>query len=103
MMWHQKTAQSWVFGVLAVATLGYLMCSSAPASAYPVGSIAVAGEPDRDGDAGEPSGPESPGAAQRRHDQEEPSEDGTEDGASPSAPEGPPGCTFQGGPLELFV
>jgi hypothetical protein len=102
-MWHQKTAQTWVFGVLAAAVLSSYVYVSSPASAYPVGSIAVAGEPDRDDDSGDPSGSAPPGAAQRRHDQEEPSEDGTEDGASPSTPEGPPGCTFQGGPLELFV
>ncbi len=103
MMWHRNTAQIWVFSAVVAFSVAARIDISTPAAAEARITLAAADEPESDNDASDGSRAESPGAAQRYRDLDEPSEDGTEDAPQPALPEAPPGCTYHGGSLELFV
>ena len=101
-----KFSQFWASVALAVAVLATVSMPWAAASSDQYFVVTD----QQSGDGAETDGPggDEPGTAQRPPGADEPSEDGTEDHsgtASPdsASPESPPGCTFQGGPLELFV
>lgn len=103
MMWHRNTAQIWVFSAIAAFSVCTWVGISTLGAAEARFTLAAADEPESDADARDGSRAESPGTMQRHRDLDEPSEDGTEDAPVPALPEAPPGCTYHGGSLELFV
>jgi hypothetical protein len=102
-MWQQKIAQTMGFWAFAAAMVFSAAVLAAPAKAgFPM-IVAAADEPaGDDADTVEPRNG-TPGTAERYRGPDEPSEDGTEESPVAPAPDGPPGCTFRNGPLELVV